>query len=124
MTTTMVNYGVTRALEDAEHAMFASACRAHVDVLVPYVGSCLSRVYPASSGALDSMRLTAPLREALRGWEAQRVAETSTAAGMWCGASVAVFVVVAVIFLFFLLHLHLRLVFVFCILYACVGMCG
>lgn len=85
LTTTMVNYGATRSLEDAEHSMFAAACRVHVDVLVPYVGTCLSRVYPGSTGALDSMRLTAPLREALRVWETQRVGEMSTAAGtmMW-----------------------------------------
>lgn len=84
MTTAMVNYGETRSLADAEHAMFAAACRAHVDVLVPYVGACLNRVYPGSTGALDSMRLTAPLREALRGWEALRVKESSTT-GAWHG---------------------------------------
>ncbi len=74
----MVNYGLTRALDDAEHTLFAAACRTYVDVLVPYVATCLLRVYPGSTGALDTMRLTGTLREALRTWEAQRVTNTST----------------------------------------------
>lgn len=100
VTSKLISYGVTRMAEEGEQGLYSAACRSYVDTLVPYVTSCYGRIYPGSViGALDTGRITQPLKQAMRQWEAMRVgavepgnapgvASSAGAAGMGAGSGI------------------------------------
>jgi hypothetical protein len=63
------HYRATRALGDAELALFKAAARAHGEVVVPYLSACFARLFGGGggggAGAVDAAAVGALLQEAL-----------------------------------------------------------
>mmetsp|Transcript_22882 Transcript_22882/g.58344 ORF Transcript_22882/g.58344 Transcript_22882/m.58344 type:complete len:587 (-) Transcript_22882:344-2104(-) len=60
----LMHYRHTHALADSEAALFGSATRAALDVVLPYVASCYARIFPGSK--LDTSSTAAMLRSVLQ----------------------------------------------------------
>lgn len=48
----LLHYLHTRALADSERSLFCATVKAMLDVVVPYLSSCFSRVFPGAAAGI------------------------------------------------------------------------
>eukprot|EP00195_Chlamydomonas_chlamydogama_P007836 CAMPEP_0202892148 /NCGR_PEP_ID=MMETSP1392-20130828/1949_1 /ASSEMBLY_ACC=CAM_ASM_000868 /TAXON_ID=225041 /ORGANISM="Chlamydomonas chlamydogama, Strain SAG 11-48b" /LENGTH=607 /DNA_ID=CAMNT_0049576031 /DNA_START=154 /DNA_END=1977 /DNA_ORIENTATION=+ len=62
---TLMHYRHTHSLGDSEAALFKSATKAMLDVVIPYLAACFGRIFPGGATKLDTVSSAVILRQIL-----------------------------------------------------------